>query len=785
MLHKKRYIWISALAAFFILFWFSLPNPLFKDPCSTVLLDKDGELLGAKISTDGQWRFPETDKVPDKFKKAIVCFEDRYYYYHPGFNIVSLCRALYQYIANGRIISGGSTLSMQVIRLSRKNKSRTIIEKCIEVFLALRLELTHSKKEILELYASHAPFGSNVVGLDAAAWRYFGISANNLTWAEIATLAVLPNSPALIYPGRNHSKLLFKRNKLLNKLYKHGIIDSTTCALAKTEQLPEKPFDLPELAPHLLEKAALEGHSGKKIKSTIDIHLQEEVNNIIELNNKILEANEIHNAAAMVLDVNTGNILAYAGNTPAATGLDNSNDVDIICAARSTGSILKPYLFAGMINDGLLLPTTLVPDIPMQIGGFIPENYSLTYDGAVPARQALARSLNIPAVKMLQSYGVEQFYGLLKKLGMTTLSKPASHYGLALILGGAEAKLWDLAGMYASMARTLNHYTTFNGQYNSKDFHPPFYIAKEEGKNINLSDYTSYLDAVSIWQTFEAMVEASRPDEESQWRQFSSSVKIAWKTGTSFGNRDAWAIGVTPDYVVATWAGNASGEGRPGCTGLGAAAPIMFDIFNVLKPSSWFTQPTAEMVEVPVCTYSGYRASNICEHTHRVWISKKALKTPVCPFHKIVHLDRNGKWQVNTDCDSLDDIVNRSWFVLPPVQEWYFKSRNPFYKMLPPFRADCQQTDEANAMEMIYPVNNSTLYIPVDLDGKPGSAVFKLAHRHSNNIVYWSLDDKFIGTTAGVHQMAICPEAGRHKLTLVDQKGETLSINFTIIGKKK
>ena len=502
---------------------------------------------------------------------------------------------------------------------------------------------------------------------------------------------MLPNSPALIYPGRNHNKLLLKRNKLLDKLCKNGIIDATNCTLAKAEQLPERPFDLPEFATHLLERAALEGHAGKKIKSTIDVHLQEEVNNVIALNSKILDANEIHNAAALVLDVNTGNILAYVGNTFATAGVDNSNAVDIIGAARSTGSILKPYLFAGMMNDGLLLPTTLVPDIPMQIGGFIPENYNLSYDGAVPAKQALARSLNIPAVKMLRSYGVEQFYGLLKKLGMTTLTKPASHYGLALILGGAEARLWDLAGMYASMAGTLNHFTTYEGQYDAKDFDPPLYIAQEVTKKPNLSDHTSYLDAVSIWQTFEAMVEASRPDEESQWRQFSSSVKIAWKTGTSFGNRDAWAIGITPDYVVATWAGNASGEGRPGCTGLGAATPIFLNIFNILKPNNWFTQPTTGMTEVPVCTYSGYRASAICEHTSMEWIWKKALKTPVCPFHRIVHLDRTGMWQVNSDCNSLSDMIHRSWFVLPPVQEWYFKSRNPFYKVLPPFRADCQQ----------------------------------------------------------------------------------------------
>lgn len=785
MLHRRKYIWVLLITAFLVLFWFSLPSPLFKDPNSTVLLDRDGELLGAKISSDGQWRFPETQHVPDKFKKAIVEFEDHYFYYHPGINVVSLFRAFYQYIANGRIISGGSTLSMQVIRLSRKNQDRTIFEKCIEIFLALRLELTHSKKEILELYASHAPFGSNVVGIDAAAWRYFGVGAENLSWAEIVTLAVLPNSPALIYPGKNHKKLLEKRNRLLDKLYNKGIIDKTICELSRNEPLPEKPYPLPQLAPHLLEKAASEGFAGQKIKSTLDIHLQEEANKIIARHSRILDANKIHNAAALVLDVNTGNVLAYVGNTPKTEGADHSNDVDIITAPRSTGSILKPYLYAGMMSDGLLLPTTLVPDIPMQIGGFIPENYNLTYDGAVPAKRALARSLNIPAVKMLQSYGVELFYGLLKKLGMTTLAKPAGHYGLALILGGAEARLWDIAGIYASMGRTLNHYTMYEGKYDNPDFHPPVYVLNKGQNSKDLTAYTSFLDASSIWQTFEAIVEAARPDEEVQWRQFSSSVKIAWKTGTSFGNRDAWAIGVTPDYVVAVWVGNASGEGRPGCIGLVAAAPILFDIFNLLKPVRWFRQPESEMVKVPVCKYSGYRASPTCEYVDTIWVSKKALKTAVCPYHIIIHLDKTGTYRVNSNCDSIGNMIHRSWFVLPPVHEWYFKSKNPFYKTLPSFRSDCNTTDDTHSMDMIYPINNSTLYIPVDLDGKPGSVIFKLAHRHPQNTVYWSLDDKFIGSTTEYHQMALNPESGPHSLTLVDQKGETLTIKFTIMNNKK
>ena len=238
-----------------------------------------------------------------------------------------------------------------------------------------------------------------------------------------------------------------------------NVIDAATCELAKSEKLPEKPFPLPHRAPHLLDRAVREKHKGTQVCTTVDLPLQQRVTEILEMAQIQLRANEIHNAAALVLDVNTGNVLAYAGNLPGTSVSEHGNNVDIITAPRSTGSVLKPFLYAAMLHDGLLLPNTLVPDIPMQIGGFIPENYNLTYDGAVPAKMALARSLNIPAVKMLQAYGYDQFYSLLRKLGMTTLTKPADHYGLALILGGAEASLWDLAGIYASMARTLMNYS--------------------------------------------------------------------------------------------------------------------------------------------------------------------------------------------------------------------------------------------------------------------------------------------------------------------------------------
>ena len=782
----RRWYYLSALVILLYLLLLLLwPRQMFNDPSSTVAYDRDLRLLGAKISADQQWRFPESREVPEKFRKAIIIYEDRWFPYHPGFNPVALARALWLNIKYHRIVSGGSSISMQVIRLARKNRERTYAEKALETVLAFLMELTNSKKEILRLYASHAPFGGNVIGLEAASWRYFGVSAAGLSWAEAAGLAVLPNSPGLIYPGRNPRNLLAKRNLLLDKLWARGIIDLQTCELAKSEPLPEKPYPLPRLAPHLLDRLTREGHKGERVQTTIDAGLQERVNNILEMHGIRLEANGINNAAALVLNVNTGNVLAYAGNLRCTGKADHGNDVDVIMSPRSTGSILKPFLYAAMLSDALILPNTLIPDIPVQIGGFIPENYSLTYDGAVPAKRALARSLNIPAVKMLQTYGYTPFCNLLKNIGMTTLNKPADHYGLAVILGGAEARLWDLAGMYASMARTLNHFTPENKGYNRADFHPPIIIPAEEKKDLKYDNPSSWFDAASIWLTFEAMVEVARPDEEAEWQQFSSSRRIAWKTGTSFGNRDAWSIGVTPGYVVAVWVGNASGEGRPGLTGIGAAAPILFDIFKALPPTDWFRMPAEEMARIPVCRYSGYRASPICEFTDSVWVPKKGLRTTACPFHQVIHLDKTGKWQVSSECESTGNMQHVSWFTLPPVQEWYFRTKNPFYKMLPPFRPDCSQNPTGRNMDLIYPRDGSVLYVPVDLDGKTGSTVFKAAHHNPDATIYWHLDGQFIGSTRQFHQMALSPQRGYHRLTLVGQSGESISIGFEILTKEK
>ncbi len=779
---SKKGILASSFAILFFLYLFCLPSSLFKEQATTVLEDENGILLAARIANDGQWRFPVSSKLPVKFVASIIQFEDRSFFTHKGFNPLAFGRAIIQNIKAKKIISGGSTLSMQVIRLSRKGKKRTVVEKIIEIILATRLELSYSKPEILALYASNAPFGGNVVGIEAASWRYYGREASKLSWAETATLAVLPNAPSLIYPGKNQERLLKKRNRLLDQLYSSKFIDKETCELSKQEVLPQKPHAIPQLAPHLLQRAIKEGYIGKRIISTINGTLQERVNQIVENHHKLLKANEIHNACAIVMDVNTGNIVAYVGNTNNEGFPEYESDVDVAYAPRSTGSILKPFLYACMLNEGCLLPNTLIPDIPTHIAGFAPQNYNKTFDGAVPAKRALARSLNIPAVRMLQNYGTEKFNFNLQKLGMTTLYYNPDHYGLSLILGGAEGKLIDIAGMYASMARTLNHYTTYNGKYNKSDFHPPLYINKKD-TDVQISD-DSYLDASSIYLTFEAMVEVARPDIDASWKQFTSSNKVAWKTGTSFGYRDGWAVGVTANHVVGVWVGNADGEGRPGLIGVQTAAPIMFDIFSVLKPCKWFSIPYDDMEKISICKQSGCKATEICSPVETIWVQKNGLRTDPCKYHQLIHLDETEQYRVNSNCEEVSKMKHVSWFVLPPAIEWYYKSKNATYKELPPLRKGCE-TENLKTMEIIYPKQFSKIYVPVDIDGTMSKTVFEVAYRKPSSIIYWHLDGKYISSTQNIHQLGLTPGEGIHTLTLVNEEGESITQEFEIISKKK
>ena len=771
--HKKKTIFLVILLIFYAL---CLPKELFTKPTSTVITSNKGELLGALIAKDGQWRFPHNDSVPEKFKTCLIQFEDEHFYKHPGFNPISIFNAIKQNIKAGKVVRGGSTITQQVMRLSRNDRARTYFEKIKELILASRLEFRSSKEEILAFWSSNAPFGGNVVGLDAASWRFFNRKASHLSWAEAATLAVLPNAPKLIYPGKNQQKLLVKRNRLLKKLLTKKVIDSLTYDLAILEEIPQKPYRLPQIAPHLLQKIHKE-KKGEFVKTTIDKQLQNQTNLIVKNHYNQLSKNGINNIAVLVLDVKTRQVLSYVGNAP--TSKKNQKDVDIIDKPRSTGSILKPFLYAAMLDQGELLPNTLVADVPTNFGSYQPENFDKKYAGAISAKLALSKSLNVPTVRMLQRFGLEKFHHYLQKLQLNDIKKSADYYGLTLALGGAESNLWDLCKSYASLASTVNHFSENSSRYFKNEFVEPTFYGDNKIDFGEKSSEKIIFDAASIYLTFESLIEVNRPNAEQNWEFFDSSKQIAWKTGTSFGFRDAWAIGTTKDYVVGVWVGNADGEGRPGLVGVQTAAPILFDVFDKLPNSEWFEKPFDEMTEIEICAKSGYRATQICEEKKPEFVQNAGLKTQPCPFHILVNVDKTENYQVNTSCESLENIKQKSWFVLPPLLAYYYKKQNPFYKSLPKFRKDCLG-DVKNAMKFRYPTEKSTIFLPKNFDGKQNELILKVAHSNPDAVLYWYSNNTFLGTTKELHQFAVSPKIGEFKFTVMDSFGNEIHQKITI-----
>lgn len=789
-----KIILLTGLIVFVIWYCNCIPDRLFNDSTSTVLLDHKGNLLGAKIADDGQWRFSPVDSVPKKFATCLLQFEDREFYLHPGISARGIGRAIVQNIKSKRIVSGGSTITMQVVRIMRKNPKRKITEKALELILATRMEIRFNKDEILNFYASHAPFGNNVVGLEAASWRYFGRSSDKLSWAESATLAVLPNAPGLIYPGKNHDRLLKKRNRLLKRLHDIKVIDEFVYQLALSEPLPGKPLPLPQLAPHLLIKLSREGHKGKTIISTIDKNIQEQAVQQLQSHSEFLQENKIYNGAILITSVNTGEVLAYVANTKSELA-EHCSDVNCIEASRSTGSILKPFLYAKCLEDGLITPGMLVSDIPSQFGSYTPKNFTAQYDGAVPANKALARSLNIPMVRLLNEYGLSKFHNDLKNLGLTTINKPSLHYGLSLILGGAEAKLSELSAAYTHLAQELKFDKTYPVSLvlkNEKSFPCPLRMGIEMESKHNsshsqslISNHNYSINKACIYSTFEAMVDVNRPDEDGNWRAFTSAQKIAWKTGTSFGFRDGWAIGVSPDYVVAVWVGNADGEGRPGLTGVKAAAPLLFTMFGQLpKSESWFRQPVEEMTAVVICRESGHRASDLCDQRDMKRIPKSSLGSASCPYHQIVHLNKITNLRVDSECESVFNMKHVSWFILPPLIEKYYKFNHPNYKILPDFKPECRSKISDRALALLYPKPNTKIYVPIEIDGNTGRTIFEATHRNIDTKIYWHLDDNYIGETKEIHQLALNPPIGKHKLMLVDENGISISLKFEVVGEQ-
>lgn len=767
------YIAVLALAGLFLLL-IPLPKPLFPAPTGQVILDKSGRILRVFLDAGQQYHLPfldtesraaDTSSLPAKLKAAVIRYEDRRFYHHPGIDPLAVFRAMYDNLRSGERISGASTITMQVARLAG-NRPRTPAHKLVEMLQALKLEMLYSKDQLLAIYLNRAPFGGNIVGFQAASYRYFAKDPALLTWAEAATLAVLPNAPGLIDPYRNREDLLRKRNRLLSLLADERRLDGETLQRSLLEPLPGDPFAFPFLAPHFCEFLHNTEQQGV-VRTTLDAELQQTVEEVVGYRMESVGRFGIHNAAVLVAETDSGRVRAYVGSSDYWDSGHNGQ-VDGVRASRSTGSLLKPFLYALAMDEGILLPQTLIQDIPTHFGAFSPHNIDLNYRGLVSASESLILSLNVPTVRLLSEYGVERFYRFLTAAGLHSLFRPPQDYGLTLILGGAEASLFELAGLY----RGLGRYGVFS----------PLTLIREEpaGAEVRLiSPGASYL-------TLEVLSELGRPGAEYYWENFQSGRPLSWKTGTSYGQKDAWSIGLNSKWIVAVWVGNFTGEGNANLRSSTLAAPLLFDVFNILpggNQEEWFQSPAEALQAVKLCRDTGYRAGPDCRETHTVSAPAGGKALAQCPYHKKIYTTLDGTQRVNALCWEPGQYREETRLIYPPAVAQYLRERGRLTERIPPFKPGFSAADGLAAVRIVYPEEGAKIWIPKDIDGNTQKLTLRAAHLEQDSILYWYADDLYLGKTKGLHTWSVHFLRGSHKLEIVDSGGNRAARNFFVVSR--
>jgi penicillin-binding protein 1C len=821
---KNNFIFILLISILLLLFIFIIFIPSPVKPLlgreSLTIVSENGSLLRVYLNNEDSWCLKSTLLVPQKLKDAVILYEDKYFYYHFGVNPISLIRALIVNIKAKKVKLGGSTISMQVARISGR-RSRNIPSKIVEIFQALKLELFHSKEYILKLYLDHAPYGGNIYGYRTASLRYFGKEPEYLSWAEAATLAVLPNSPSLISPLVSQDKLKSKRNELLLRLYEAKKLSYDNYQMALIEDVPMKNLSFQVVAPQFCDTVVknkknykLNGSSKSIITTTLDIQIQQLVEGIIQNHTEIIHGSGISNISALVVDAQTGDIKAWIGSQDFSDD-KNKGQINGVLAPRSTGSILKPFLYALAIDRGLLLPDTLLADIPTIFGSYSPSNASGTFSGLVTAKDALINSLNVPAVRVLSSFGVDEFYQFLKRAGLRHLFRSSIEYGLPLVLGGAEATLYEIAQLYYGLVNkgyfSQLNYLLKDSVLNSKannlkpdtDKKPNLNAtqndklsptSKNEDKNgykleketkVRIKKGKKLISDGSCYLILDILKDLKRPDVDQLWEFFNSSKPVAWKTGTSYGYKDAWAVGANPSWIVAVWSGNFDGTPNVLLSGGKVSGPIMLDIINALPSKSsdrWFKYPDNALVNLEVCSKTGYAVSSNCPEKKYVDAPVGMLPLQPCPYHKIIYTTLDGKYEVCSNCWKPGEYEKKYVLAWSPEISQYIRDTGLIEDQKPLHNPLCQGFSSTVNMQIIYPGNGLVIVVPKDLNGKYQKVIFQAAHQSRNTYIFWYLNGLYLGKTAGNNNIAFLPPEGENILTIVDQQtGKSISSKFIVI----
>lgn len=530
---------------------------------STVVLDRNDRLLRAFTTTDGRWRLPvDVGDVDERYLAMLMAFEDKRFYVHGGVDMRSMTRAAVQLIGNGRIVSGASTLTMQVARLIEGRYERSSRAKVRQIVGALQLEHHLTKQQILALYLRLAPFGGNIEGVRAASLAYFGKEPRRLSVGEAALLVALPQSPEWRRPDRNPKAAQMARDRVLQRAVEEGVITQAEATRASHEAVPTARRAFPKLAPHLAEAEVIAQPKETVHRLTIERGVQRALEGLAEEQTKLL--GQKLSAAVLVVDHTTGEVIAHVGSAGYLDG-GRFGAIDMVGATRSPGSTLKPFIYGLAFEAGLAHPETLIEDRPVRFGNYAPKNFDEDFHGTVTIHDALAQSLNIPAVKVLNAVGPGKLAGRFRKVGVETSFPDKSQPTLAMALGGVGLTLRDIATLYTALARAGDVTPLIHRRSDLKASAQALLHGKQ-------AERKRLLSPLAAWYVTDILKDAPPPVNAKAGR-------FAYKTGTSYGYRDAWAVGYDGRYVVAVWVGRPDGAATPGLSGRVAAAPILFDAF--------------------------------------------------------------------------------------------------------------------------------------------------------------------------------------------------------------
>ncbi len=596
----RKFSFYTGLGLIFIFVSFFILDVVFpfrtdKISWSKVIYASDSTMLHGFLSHDHKWRiYAGLDEITPELSKSFIFKEDRWFYYHPGVNPFAVVRATVNNITRGHRTSGASTITMQLARLLDP-APRTVSSKLREMFHALQLEWHYSKDEILLTYLNILPYGGNIEGVKSASLIYFGQSPEALSPAQVVMLTVIPNNPNALRPGSNYEHLLNRRNHWLQKVRGRKIFSDSSIDDALSEPFERRRNPVPSAVPHLSYRFRGQESGKYGLLTTIKPAIQDKAESLLKNHVRLLRSMQINNAAVIVVNNRTREVEAYVGSA----GFDEDffqGQVDGVTALRSPGSALKPVLYALAFDQGLISPKMVITDVPSNFSGYRPENYDENYRGRVTVEQALALSLNVPAVNLLDKTGNEIFLSTLAKGGFRWISQNRKKLGLSVVLGGCGATLEELTALYTAFA-------------NDGIYRPLRYL-----KSGMEPETDTLCSAGAAYMITEILTGLKRPDLPGQYQASADLPRIAWKTGTSYGRRDGWAIGYNREYTVGVWTGNFPGNGIPELNGADCAVPLLFNIFRAISPvnqAGWFAPP-GELDFRLVCSESGMPPDTFC-----------------------------------------------------------------------------------------------------------------------------------------------------------------------------